>query len=50
MHTAAAIVHSRLHNRRGFGGRFEDVIMYDRVDHYTPSFDKEHVNARVYIA
>jgi hypothetical protein len=26
---------------------FEDVIMNDRVDHYTPSFDKEHVNARV---
>jgi hypothetical protein len=26
---------------------FEDVIMNDRVDHYTSSFDKEHVNARV---
>ena len=26
---------------------FEDVIMNDRVDHYTPSFDKDHVNARV---
>jgi hypothetical protein len=26
---------------------FEDVIMNDQVDHYTPSFDKEHINARV---
>jgi hypothetical protein len=26
---------------------FEDVIMNDRADHYTPSFDSAHVNARV---
>jgi hypothetical protein len=32
---------------RGLEVVFEDVIMNDRVDHYTPSFDKEHVNARV---
>ena len=26
---------------------FEDVILNERCDHYVPSFDKEHVNARV---
>ena len=26
---------------------FEDVILNERCDHYVPSFDKDHVNARV---
>ncbi len=26
---------------------FEDVILNERFDHYTPSYDKDHINARV---
>lgn len=32
---------------RGLEVVFEDVILNERFDHYTPSYDKDHVNARV---